>query len=228
MKKLRANLRVQRRGLRLIREINGKWFVPFNIIAIFLPILANYITIHFSGVVITALTEGRSFWECFRYVLFCSGLVFVLYLARRLVMRETMDMRWTSWYRRETYITRKALSLDFAQTENPEISAMLGKAENNSQSFNGIACLPNIICESAVHLLSIATAIGMSSGMVISRGDTSQGGVLRWVNSPLFAGSFVLFVLLLIALSVWGNDASSKREFEAHLLTGKLHMLRRF
>ncbi len=228
MKKLRANLRVQRRGLRLNREINGKWFIPFNIIALFLPIIANYITIHFSGVVITALIEGRSFWECLRYVLLCSGIVFVIYLARRLVMRETMDMRWTTWYRREMYLTRKALSLDFAQTENPEISAMLGKAENNSQSFNGIAFLPNIVCESVVNLLSIATAISMSAGMVFSHSESSQGGVLQWVNSPLFAGLFVLFVLLLIALSIWGNDASSKRYFRAHQLFGKMHMVRRY
>ncbi len=228
MKKLRAVLRVHLRGLRLSSEIYGRRFIPFNILVIYLPILANYVTIHFSGVVITALTEGRNFWECFRYVLLCAGLVFAVNLTRRFVMRETMDMRWTSWYRRETYMARKALSLDFAQVENPEISAMLGKTENNSQTFNGIANLPFTVCESVVHLLSIATAVGMSSGMILSRGDAAQGGVLQWVNSPLFAGLFVLFILLLTALSVWGNDANAKREFEAHQLFGKLHMLRRY
>ena len=70
MKNLRANLRVQLRGLRLNQEINGKLYTPFNILSFYLPVLANYITIHFSGVVITALTEGKTFWECFRYVLF--------------------------------------------------------------------------------------------------------------------------------------------------------------
>lgn len=228
MKKLRANLRVQLRGLRLNQQINGKWYTPFNILSFYLPVLANYITIHFSGVVITALTEGKTFWDCFRYVLLCSGLVFAVYLVRRFIMRATMDMNWTAWYRREMYLTRKALSLDFAQAESPEISAMLGKVENNSQTYNGLAHQPNLIRGAAVNLLSIATAIGMSSGMVMARGDTSQGGVLRWVNSPFFAVLFILFVLLLLALSVWGNDAQSKRTFEAHQLFGKLHMLRRY
>ena len=228
MKKLRANLRVQLRGLRLNREINGKWYTPFNILAFFLPVLANYVTIHFSGSVITALTEGRGFWACLRYVLLSAGLVFVLYLVRRLIMRATMDMNWTAWYRREMYMTRKALSLDFAQAENPEISAMLGKAENNSQTYNGLAHQPILIRSFAVNLLSIATAIGMSSGMVTARGDASPGGILHWVNSPLFAALFVLFVLLLLALSVWGNDAQSKRAFQAHQLFGKLHMVRRY
>lgn len=228
MKNLRANLRVQLRGLRLNQQINGKWYTPFNILAFYLPVLANYITIHFSGVVLTALTEGRSFWECFRYVLFCSGLVFAVYLVRRFIMRATMDMNWTAGYRREMYLTRKALSLDFAQTENPEISAMLGKAENNSQTYNGLAHMPMLIRSAAVNLLSVVTAIGMSSGMLAARGDMSQGGVLRWVNSPLFAVLFVIFVLLLLALSIWGNDAQSKRAFRAHQLFGKMHMLRRY
>ena len=228
MKKLRANLRLQLRGLRLNQEINGKWFTPFNILAFYLPVLANYITIHFSGSVITALTEGRRFWTCFRYVLISAGLVFIVYLVRRFIMRSTMDMNWTAGYRREMYLTRKALSLDFAQTESPEISAMLGKAENNSQTYNGLAHQPILIRSAAVHLLSIATALGMSSGMVLSRGDTSQGGVLRWVNSPIFAILFLLFVLLLLALSVWGNDVQSKQAFQAHQLFGKLHMVRRY
>ena len=228
MKTLRADLRVQMRGLRLNQQINGKWYTPFNILAFYLPVLANYITIHFSGVVITALTEGREFWACFRYVLISAVLVFAVYLVRRLIMRATMDMNWTAWYRREMYMTRKALSLDFAQTEDAEISAMLGRAENNSQTYNGIAQQPNLIRSTAVSLLSIATAIGMSSGMLSARGDSSQGGVLRWVNSPFFAALFVLFVLLLILLSVWGNDARSKHRFEGHRLFGKLHMLRRY
>ena len=228
MKKLRANLRIQLRGLRLNQEINGKRYTPFNILAFYLPVLANYVTIHFSGSVITALTEGRSFWECFRYVLLSAGMVFAIYLVRRLIMRATMDMNWSSWYRREMYMTRKALSLDFAQAENPEISAMLGKAENNSQMYNGLAHQPILIRSAAVNLLSIVTAIGMSSGMLSARGDTTQGGILQWVNSPLFAALFVLFVLLLLVLSVWGNDAQSKRAFRAHQLFGKMHMVRRY
>ncbi len=228
MKKLRENLRIQLRGLRLNQEINGKRYTPFNILAFYLPVLANYVTIHFSGSVITALTEGRSFWDCFRYVLLSAGLVFAIYLVRRLIMRATMDMNWSSWYRREMYMTRKALSLDFAQAENPEISAMLGKAENNSQMYNGLAHQPILIRSAAVNLLSIVTAIGMSSGMLSARGDTTQGGVLQWVNSPLFAALFVLFVLLLLVLSVWGNDAQSKRAFRAHQLFGKMHMVRRY
>ncbi|MBQ7546590.1 MAG: hypothetical protein IJT41_06485, partial [Clostridia bacterium] len=111
MKKLQANLRIQLRGLRLNREINGKLYTPFNILAFYLPVLANYITIHFSGSVITALTEGRGYWQCFRYVLLSAGLVFGIYLVRRFIMRATMDMNWTAWYRREMYMTRKALSL---------------------------------------------------------------------------------------------------------------------
>ena len=228
MKNLRANLRVQLRGLRLNQQINGKWYTPFNILAFYLPVLANYITIHFSGSVITALTEGRGYWQCFRYVLLSAGLVFGIYLVRRFIMRATMDMNWTAWYRREMYMTRKALSLDFAQAENPEISAMLGKAENNSQTYNGLAHQPNLIRSIAVNLLSITTAVSMSGGMLSARADMPQGGILRWVNSPLFAALFVLFVLLLLVLSVWGNDAQSKRAFGAHQLFGKMHMVRRY
>ena len=228
MKKLRANLRTQLRGLRLNREINGRRFIPFNILVSFLPVLANYITIHFSGSVITALTEGKRFWACFCYVLLCAGLVFAVHLVRRLIMRATMDMRWTSWFRREMYMTRKALSLDFAQAEDPRISAMLGKAENNSQSYNGLAYQPVLICSVAANLLSITTAVGMSSGMLSARGGTARDGVLRWVNSPLFAALFVLFVVLLLALSIWGNDAQSKRLFGAHRLFGKMRMVRRY
>ena len=228
MKKLQANLRIQLRGLRLNREINGKLYTPFNILAFYLPVLANYITIHFSGSVITALTEGRGYWQCFRYVLLSAGLVFGIYLVRRFIMRATMDMNWTAWYRREMYMTRKALSLDFAQAENPEISAMLGKAENNSQTYNGLAHQPNLIRSIAVNLLSITTAVSMSGGMLSARADMPQGGILRWVNSPLFAALFVLFVLLLLVLSVWGNDAQSKRAFGAHQLFGKMHMVRRY
>ena len=228
MKKLQANLRIQMRGLRLNREINGKLYTPFNILAFYLPVLANYITIHFSGSVITALTEGRGYWQCFRYVLLSAGLVFGIYLVRRFIMRATMDMNWTAWYRREMYMTRKALTLDFAQAENPEISAMLGKAENNSQTYNGLAQQPNLIRSIAVNLLSVTTAVSMSGGMLSARAAMPQGGILRWVNSPLFAVLFVLLILLLLVLSVWGNDAQSKRAFGAHQLFGKMHMVRRY
>ena len=228
MKTFLADLKKHLRALRLSRELTGEHFILIRTLTFFLPIAANYITVYFSGRVITALTEGRSFRETFSYALLSAILVFVVFLFRRFVNRANMDLSWSSFVRRETALTRRALALDYAQAESPRVSAMLGKIEHNSQNMNGIAFTPVLVSRLLTNIFSIMIAVVMASGMVTSRASGVQTGVLRWVNTPAFAVLFVLFLLGLTALTVWSNNAKAKMHFKGHEKFGKLSSVRRF
>ncbi len=228
MKTFLADLKMHLRALRLSRELFGEHFILIRTLSFILPITANYITVYFSGRVITALTEGRSFRETFSYALLSAVLVFIVFLFRRFVHRANMDLSWTSFVRRETALTRRALALDYAQAESPRVSAMLGRIEHNSQSMKGIAFVMQLVSGLLKNVYSIVVAVVMASGMVTSRAASPQEGVMRLVNSPAFAALFVLFLLGLTALSVWSNNAKAKANFKGHEMFGKLNAVRRY
>lgn len=225
MSKLRDEINLQIKGIKLSQTISGRHYILFETMSELLPLAASYVSAYFSGKVITALTENEPFSVPFRYALTAVSAVLVIWFIRRLFMREVMTMRRSHYFRREAMLTKKALSLDYAQTENAEVAALLGRVEDNSDLFMGIASQGWQISGIIANSLSVFIAFGMASGMVMEHTDAELHGILKLANSPLFGVLFAAFVLGLIFLSILANDAAVKRRFKAHESRGKINVL---
>ena len=223
MNTLRENLRLQWRGLKLSVPLRGKHYILYETLSELLPQIATYISAYYSGKVITALTENAPFAVPFRYALLAVSAVLLLWFVRRLLMRELMTLRRSSYFRREAMLTRKALSLDYAQVVNADVAALLGRVEDNSDLFMGLASQGRNVSLILSNLFSVWIALGMASGMVMGHADAELSGILKLANSPLFGVLFAVFVLTLITLSILSNDAAVKRRFKAHESRGKIN-----
>ncbi|MBQ7548739.1 MAG: ABC transporter ATP-binding protein [Clostridia bacterium] len=225
MSKLREELRLQWKGIKLSKVISGKYYILCEIMSELLPQIAAYTSAYFSGRVITALSEKLPFAVPLRYALLAVSSVLVIWVIRRLFMRQTMIMRRSRYFRREAMLTGKALSLDFAQAESAEVAALLSRVEDNSDLFMGISSQAWQVSKIIANVLSVVIAVSMSSGMVMSKSEAELHGILKVVDSPVFGIMFALFVLVLIFLSIVANDAAVKRRFKAHESRGKVNAL---
>ncbi len=225
MSKIRDEIRLQWKGIKLSKKISGKYYILCEIMSELLPQAAAYASAYFSGMVITALSENLPFAVPFRYAMFAVSAVLIIWIIRRLFMRQAMILRRSRYFRREAMLTKKALSLDFAQAESTETAALLGRVEDNSDLFMGISSQAWQISGIIANVLSVIIALGMSSGMVMSKSDAQLHGILKIANSPVFGIIFALFVLVLILLSIAANDAAVKRRFKAHERRGKVNAI---
>lgn len=220
--KLRDDLRMHWRALRLSSKIVGKRHVLHEVLSDLMPQIATYISAYYSGKVITALTQNAPFAEPFRYAAIAVMAVFLLWLVRRLSTRKLMTLRNASYWRGIEMMTRKALSLDFGQVETPAFADLFGRVENNNSIAMGIAGQSRRVSVALSNLFSVLIAVSMASGMVVTRSGGPQTGILRLANSPLFGMLFALFVFALIGLSIFSNDAVAKRRFKEFEKIGKI------
>ncbi len=225
MSKLREELKLQWKGIKLSDKISGRNYILYETMSELLPQIAAYVSAYFSGKVITALTENMPFAAAFRYAFIAVSSVLVIWVIRRLFMREAMILRRSRYFRREAMLTGKALSLDFAQAENADVAALLGRVEDNSDLFMGISSQVWQISGILANILSVIIAVSMASGMVMGKSGAQLHGILKLANSPLFGILFAAFVIGLIILSIIANDAAVKRRFKAHESRGKVNTI---
>lgn len=213
LRELKDDFFIIREGLELVKIYLGKNYFSLNLIVKILRAVSPYITIYCTGLVITALSEKRPFKEIFVYVLIATLSTLIIDVIIRTVNRKALIMLNSCWEKHSALLSRKALELDFAKAESSSVQELRGKIEENANNGNGLTWVAECVAEMIACLVSVAVALVMISGMVVSRADGSLTGFMAFVNSPLLAVSLVILTFVGIAVSVKYHGQSEKKQF---------------
>ncbi len=210
---LKEDCEIIRQGLKLVKIFLGKNYFSLNLIVKMLRAVSPYISIYCTGLIITALTEKQSFEHILKYVLFATVSILITDIIIRTVNRKALIMLNSCWEKHSALLSRKALELDYAKAESSSVQQLRGKIEENANNGNGLTWVAECVAEIISCIFSVIVAIVMISGMVFSKSDTPQTGIMAIVNSPLFAIGLVAFSAVMIALSVRFHSLCEKKQF---------------
>lgn len=210
---LKEDCEIIRQGLKLVKIFLGKNYFSLNLIVKMLRAVSPYISIYCTGLIITALTEKQNFEHILKYVLFATVSILITDIIIRTVNRKALIMLNSCWEKHSALLSRKALELDYAKAESSSVQQLRGKIEENANNGNGLTWVAECVAEIISCIFSVIVAIVMISGMVFSKSDTPQTGIMAIVNSPLFAIGLVAFSAVMIALSVRFHSLSEKKQF---------------
>ena len=205
------------RGTKLINEYLGRGYLFFKTVISTLRILTPYISIYFSGKIITALTMNSEFSLLVIYVLLAVGSTLVLDLISRIVNRKCLIMLNSCWFKHEALLSRKSLSLDYGKAESAAVSALRAKVSENARSNGaGVIWLAESIGTIISDVFSVIVAIAMISGMFIARSGNPLSGLLKFADSSALSVILGVLSVLLIAFTVKANNMKTKQVFEAY------------
>lgn len=210
---LKEDFDIIRQGLKLVKIYLGKNYFSLNLIVKILRAVSPYITIYCTGLIITALTEKRSFEEILIYVLSATICTLIIDVIIRTVNRRALIMLNSCWEKHSALLSRKALELDYAKAESSSVQALRGKIEENANNGNGLTWVAECVAEMIACVISVAVALTMISGMVFSKAEAIETGFMRLINSPLLAAGLVIFSALMIAISVKYHSLSERKQF---------------
>ncbi len=213
LRELKDDFFIIKEGLKLVKIYLGKNYFSLNLLVKILRAVSPYITIYCTGLVITALSEKRPFKEILIYVLIATLSTLMIDVVIRTVNRKALIMLNSCWEKHSALLSRKALELDFAKAESSSVQELRGKIEENANNGNGLTWVAECVAEMIACLVSVAVAMVLISGMVISRADGSLTGFMAFVDSPLFAVALILFAFAGIAVSVKYHGQSEKKQF---------------
>lgn len=213
LRELKDDFFIIKEGLKLVKIYLGKNYFSLNLIVKILRAVSPYITIYCTGLIITALAEKRELKEILLYVLIATLSGLIIDIIIRTVNRKALIMLNSCWEKHSALLSRKALELDFAKAESSSVQELRGKIEENANNGNGLTWVAECVAEMIACLISVAVAIVMISGMVISRADGALTGFMAFVNSPLLAVCLVILTFVGIAVSVKYHGQSEKKQF---------------
>ncbi len=213
LRELKEDFFIIKEGLQLVKIYLGKNYFSLNLIVKMLRAVSPYITIYCTGLIITALAEKRDFKEILLYVLISTLSALIIDVIIRTVNRKALIMLNSCWEKHSALLSRKALELDFAKAESSSVQELRGKIEENANNGNGLTWVAECVAEMIACFISVAVAIMMISGMVVSRSSVPLSGFMSFVDSPLFAVSLIVFALISIVISVKYHGKSEKKQF---------------
>ncbi len=213
LRELKEDFFIIKEGLQLVKIYLGKNYFSLNLIVKMLRAVSPYITIYCTGLIITALAEKRDFKEILLYVLISTLSALIIDVIIRTVNRKALIMLNSCWEKHSALLSRKALELDFAKAESSSVQELRGKIEENANNGNGLTWVAECVAEMIACFVSVAVAIMMISGMVVSRSSVPLSGFMSFVDSPLFAVSLIVFALISIVISVKYHGKSEKKQF---------------
>lgn len=205
------------RGTKLINEYLGRGYLTYKTVISSLRILTPYISIYFSGKIITALTKNAEFSLLLKYVLIAVGSTLILDIITRIVNRKCLIMLNSCWFKHEALLSRKSLSLDYGKAESAAVSALRAKVSESAQSNGaGVIWLAECIGTIISDLFSVIVALAMISGMFIAHSGNKLSGILAFADSSALSVMLGVLSVLLIAFTVKANNKSTKQIFDAY------------
>ena len=211
---LTDDIKIIIQGLKLVKIYLGKNYFSLNLIVKLLRAVTPYITIYFSGCIITALTENKGFKDILFYVLISVLSTLITDIIIRTVNRRALIMLNSCWEKHSALLSRKALELDYAKAESSSVQELRGKIEENANNGNGLTWVAECVAEIIACFFSVAVALFMVSGMVISRSTLPLSGFGAFVDSPALAVLLIVFTMAVIFVSVKYHGLSEKRQFD--------------
>lgn len=201
------------KGLSLVKVYFGKNYFSLTLAVKSLRAVSPYITIYFTGLVLTALTEKRSFRELIAYVLAATVSKLIIDIIIRLLNRKALILLNSCWQKHAALLSRKSLEFDYAKAESSFVQELRGKVEMNADSGKGLSWVANCFAEMISCVFSIIVALVMISGMVFSKSDKSLTGLAAIVDSPISDIVLIIFSAIAIAVSTKYHSQSERSEF---------------
>lgn len=224
MSTLKKDLSLIRKGMAYSPQLLGRGFVLLSFLYNAIFLMTPYIAIHYSGEIITALSENQPFRVIFRYALIAVISTFILDIIRRLISKQTRQRGRQAGAKHDALLSRKALTLDYAKAESASVSELRAKVQENSRGGRGgIVMLSNHFSNLFSCFVSAAVAVVMISGVFSAHSHEKLTGFMKFADST--AATVVLFSVaaVLIALSVVFRNMSVRKKFKQFNSRGRLH-----
>lgn len=213
---LKNDISIILKSLGLINDYLGNHYLLINTVQMTLRTVAPYITVYCTGLVITALTQGKDFSVMLRYVLIASFSTLISDLIMRWLNFYRLTMLNSCYYKHCAVLSRKALSLDYAKAESSSVQALRGKIEETANSGDGIAWVADMVAEIIANTASVIIAIIMVLGMAFGRATKALNGAMKFVDTPYFTVLLAVITALCIALTVKYQSLAEKKQFESY------------
>lgn len=201
------------KSLSLVKIYLGKNYFSLTLAVKSLRAVSPYITIYFTGLALTALTEERSFRELIAYVLAATVSTLIIDIIIRLLNRKALILLNSCWEKHAAMLSRKLLELDYAKAESSFVQELRGKVEMNADSGRGLSWVANCFAGMISCVFSIIVALFMISGMVFSKSDKPLTGLAAIVDSPISAVVLIILSAIAIAVSTKYHSQSERSEF---------------
>lgn len=207
------DIKIILKGLELVKIYLGKYYFPYVLTVMTLRTLSPYISIYFTGKVITAFTQNKGFKDILTYVLIATISTFIVDIIIRKANKERLILLNSCFQKHAAVLSRKGLELDYAKAESSSVQALRGKIDEHASNGTGLTWVADCFAECVGCAISAVVACFFIYDMffTFSHDLTGAGAV---INSPVF--SVLLFILCIAAvcLSAKYHGLSEKKEFD--------------
>lgn len=203
------------KGLELVKIYLGKNYFGFSLIVQLLRKVSPYISIYFTGLIITALTENKSFETILKYVLIATVSTLLIDIITRVANRSRLILLDSCYVKHAAVLTKKALALDYAKAESSTVQELRGKLEEQANNGKGLTWIADCFAECVASCVSVIVACFFVGDMVFKKAPASTGFAL-FVNSPVLAILIVVMSIVAIVLTAKYHGLSEKKEYEAY------------
>lgn len=214
---LKKELSIIGRGIRLIPSYLSKDYLALKTIVLSLRNFAPYISIYMSGKIITLLSENADYNVIIKNVILAVVSILICDIISRTANRKCLITLNSCWYKHEALLSRKALSLDYAQAGSAEVSALRSQISENTRTNNtGVIWLADSFATIISELISLVIAIVMVSEMFFIKHVEITDKFAILINSKGVTFSVLIITFVLIGLTVYMNGKSTNKIFLAN------------
>lgn len=211
---VKDDIKVLCRSLKFSKEFLGKYYFAAETLQLLLRTCTPYISIYCSGMVVTALSQGRPFDEILRYVLIASLSILVCDIIMRFINRYRLNMLNSCYEKHSAFLAQKSLQLDYAKAESSAVKTLRGKVEDIAGTGSGIAWVCDCLADMISASVSVIIAIIMASKMVFDKSENNLTGLLKFSDSPLLAVLFIVLAIFGIVFSAKCRSNGAKKYFK--------------
>lgn len=207
------DIKIILKGLELVKIYLGKYYFPYVLTVKTLRTLSPYISIYFTGKVITAFTQNKGFKDILTYVLIATISTFIVDIIIRKANKERLILLNSCYQKHAAVLSRKGLELDYAKAESSSVQALRGKIDEHASNGDGLTWVADCFAECVGCAISAVVACFFIYDMFFTYSHDFTG-VSAVINSPVF--SVLLFILCIAAvcLSAKYHGLSEKKEFD--------------
>lgn len=224
MNTFRKNIGLIKRGLSKTHLLLGKGYILMSVIRFILYFSTPYIAIHYSGKIITLLSENRPFEEIIKYAVIAAVSTLFFDIITRLLSKLIRQQERLARPKHDAMLSRKALSLDYGKAESGKVAELRAKVQENSRGGKGgIILLSMDFTELISAFISAVIALVMISGIFSSHSDRELTGFLKFADSDYAAVLLCVITVVLITLSVLSENKSVRSRFMHFSSRGKLY-----
>ena len=202
------------RSLEFSQRFLGKHYLLADTVQMILRTCSPYISVYCSGMVVTALSQGKPFDDMLRYVLVACFTVLICDLIMRFINRYRLNMLNFCYEKHNALLAQKALSLDYAKAESSAVKTLRGKVEDIAGTGRGIAWVCDCVAEIVSCSVSVVIAVVMAGKMVFDKSTENLTGILKLSNSPVLAVLFILMAVAGVFISAKCQSNGEKKYFK--------------